>query len=60
MSTSTDIAGLTPDQQSVLDQYMAVTNQDPDKAIPLLNRTQWNVQVSCRRSTIHHIGLKAV
>jgi FAS-associated factor 2 len=45
MSNPIDLAALTPDQQSALEQYTAVTNQQVEDAIPLLQRTQWNVQV---------------
>ena len=46
MASKTDIADLSPDQQSALDQYIAVTNQEVEAAIPILARSQWNVQVS--------------
>jgi FAS-associated factor 2 len=41
-----DISSLSADQQAALEQYTAVTNQEVEAAIPLLQRTQWNVQVS--------------
>lgn len=44
-----DVAALTEEQQSALQQYMAVTDQEIDKAIPLLQRCQWNVQISIAR-----------
>lgn len=44
-----DIAALTEEQQLALQQYMAVTDQEMDKAIPLLQRCQWNVQISIAR-----------
>lgn len=37
---------LSPGQQETLDQYMQVTNQEAKDAIPLLQRSEWNVQVS--------------
>lgn len=37
---------LSPSQQEALDQYMLVTNEDANAAIPLLQRSEWNVQVS--------------
>ena len=37
---------LSPSQQEALDQYMQVTDQDADAAIPLLQRSEWNSQVS--------------
>lgn len=41
-----DIAGLTETQQEALQQYTDVTSQEIKDAIPLLQRSQWNVQVS--------------
>lgn len=41
-----DISSLTAHQQSALEQYTQVTAQDIKDAIPLLQRSQWNVQVS--------------
>ena len=43
-----DIAQLTADQQLALQQFTAVTNQELEAAVPLLQRCQWNVQVSAR------------
>lgn len=40
-----DLAQLSPDQQAALEQYTAVTAQDVKDAVPLLERSQWNVQV---------------
>lgn len=40
-----DIGQLSPDQQAALEQYTAVTAQDIKDAVPLLKRSQWNVQV---------------
>ena len=40
-----DIGQLSPDQQAALEQYTAVTAQDVKDAVPLLERSQWNVQV---------------
>lgn len=37
---------LSADQQSALAQYTAVTAQDVKDAIPLLQRSQWNVQIA--------------
>jgi FAS-associated factor 2 len=44
-----DIATLTPDQQSALQQYTAVTAQDVAAAVPLLRRCEWNVQIAIAR-----------
>lgn len=41
-----DLAQLSPEQQAALDQYTAVTAQDHAEAIPLLQRSQWNVQIA--------------
>jgi hypothetical protein len=38
---------LSEAQQLALETYTAVTNQDREQAIALLERSQWNVQV-CR------------
>ena len=40
-----DVGQLSPDQQEALQQYTDVTSQEPKDAIPLLQRSQWNVQV---------------
>ncbi|KAF3760009.1 hypothetical protein M406DRAFT_95634 [Cryphonectria parasitica EP155] len=42
----TDLAQLSPDQQEALQQYIQFTNQEPKDAIPLLERSQWNVQIA--------------
>jgi FAS-associated factor 2 len=44
-----DVAALTPDQQSALQQFTAVTDQDVVAAIPLLRRCEWNVQIAIAR-----------
>lgn len=41
-----DIEQLSPTQQSALQTYTAVTGDEPSTAIPLLQRSEWNVQVS--------------
>ena len=40
-----DPAQLSENQQLALGTYTAVTNQEPSAAIPLLQRSEWNVQV---------------
>ncbi|RFU24195.1 hypothetical protein B7463_g12137, partial [Scytalidium lignicola] len=45
-SPQVDISQLTPAQEVALQQYTAVTNQDVASAIPLLQRSQWNVQIA--------------
>lgn len=44
--TDFDPNKLSIGQQEALGTYTAVTNQEPAAAIPLLERSQWNVQVS--------------
>ncbi|ETI19968.1 hypothetical protein G647_08983 [Cladophialophora carrionii CBS 160.54] len=45
-----DISQLTPAQQEALQTYTAVTDQaDPNAAIALLQRCQWNVQIAIAR-----------
>ncbi|KAL5604403.1 hypothetical protein BROUX41_002375 [Berkeleyomyces rouxiae] len=41
-----DLAALSADQQDALSQFMALTNQDADDSIPILERSQWNVQIA--------------
>ncbi|KAI1633439.1 hypothetical protein F4809DRAFT_623292 [Biscogniauxia mediterranea] len=41
-----DTSQLSPDQQSALEQYIQVTAQEPKDAVPLLQRSQWNVQIA--------------
>lgn len=40
-----DPAQLSASQQEALQTYISVTDQEPSEAIPLLERSQWNVQV---------------
>ncbi|KAI4088496.1 MAG: hypothetical protein LQ344_006009 [Seirophora lacunosa] len=51
-SSDFDPSQLSTSQQEALGTYTAVTNQDAAAALPLLERSQWNVQVrmspSCR------------
>ena len=44
---SINIADLTEDQQLALQQYTSVTDQELNAALPLLQKCQWNAQVSC-------------
>lgn len=41
-----DLASLSAGQQEALQQYTALTNQEPKDAVPLLERSQWNVQIA--------------
>ena len=43
--TVDDTGQLSPSQQDALQQFMQFTNQEAKDAIPLLTRSQWNVQV---------------
>lgn len=45
-----DPTQLNESQQLALGTYTSVTNQDPSAAVPLLQRSEWNVQV---RHTLH-------
>jgi FAS-associated factor 2 len=50
MADSTvDVAALTADQQLALQQFTAVTDQEPSAAVPLLRRCEWNVQIAIAR-----------
>lgn len=51
-----DMEQLSGPQQEALQQYMHVTNQEAKDAIPLLERSQWNVQV-CSPSDLDYNGL---
>ncbi|KAI1433696.1 UBX domain-containing protein [Xylaria sp. CBS 124048] len=42
----TDISQLSAEQQAALEQYIQVTAQDVKDAVPLLGRSQWNVQIA--------------
>lgn len=44
--TGPELGELSESQREALQTYAAVTNQDHSAAIPLLQRSQWNVQVS--------------
>ena len=39
------LTGLNESQQLALQTYTSVTNQEPSEGIPILERSQWNVQV---------------
>jgi FAS-associated factor 2 len=47
--SNVDISALSADQQSALQQFTAVTDQDTAAAIPLLRRCEWNVQIAIAR-----------
>jgi len=47
--SSSDISQLTSSQQEALQTYTSVTDQDPIAAIPLLQRSEWNVQIAIAR-----------
>lgn len=44
-----DVAQLSAEQRESLQTFIAVTNAEPSAAIPLLQRSQWNVNVSSPR-----------
>lgn len=44
-SSGLDISELSDSEKTALETYTAVTGQAPSEAIPLLRRSQWNVQV---------------
>jgi FAS-associated factor 2 len=44
-SQEANIDELSESQQLALQQYTSVTDQDVNSAIPILQRSQWNVQV---------------
>lgn len=46
------IYSLSEQQQLALESYTSVTNQDVEAAIPLLRRSQWNVEVRLQISTL--------
>lgn len=48
-SSSLDISQLSEAQQSALQTYTSVTDQEPLTAIPLLQRSEWNVQIAVQR-----------
>ncbi|EQL00267.1 UBX domain-containing protein [Ophiocordyceps sinensis CO18] len=41
-----DVGQLSASQRDALEQYTQVTNQDLAAAVPLLQRSQWNVQIA--------------
>lgn len=49
MASTPDISELSESQQEALQTYTSVTDQDPLEAIPLLARSEWNVQIAITR-----------
>jgi FAS-associated factor 2 len=47
-----DISELNEAEQLALQQYTAVTDQDIQAAIPLLQRSQWNVQAGLHATCV--------
>lgn len=45
MSSGVDVSQLSDSEKTALDTYTAVTGQEPSSAVPLLRRSEWNVQV---------------
>lgn len=50
-SDDSDISNLTTSQQEALQQFVAVTDQNIAQAIPILRRSEWNVQVRIKLLT---------
>src|ERR1700733_7900905 len=48
-SPSIDISQLNEVQQTALQTYTSVTDQEPLAAIPVLQRAEWNVQIAIAR-----------
>lgn len=44
-TTDLDLDQLSPEERSALDTYTGVTGQELQEALPLLRRSEWNVQV---------------
>lgn len=51
-SSELDLDGLSDSERTALEMYMAVTSQEPSEAIPLLRRSEWNVQVGTADSVL--------
>ncbi|KAJ5351857.1 hypothetical protein N7452_000831 [Penicillium brevicompactum] len=45
-SPELDLDRLSDSERTALETYMAVTSQEPSEAIPLLQRSEWNVQIA--------------
>ncbi|KAF8473432.1 hypothetical protein BDZ91DRAFT_691788 [Kalaharituber pfeilii] len=45
-SAEADISHLTAPQREALQQFVSLTNQEASAAIPILQRSQWNVQIA--------------
>ncbi|PYH45630.1 clathrin-mediated endocytosis regulator UBX3 [Aspergillus saccharolyticus JOP 1030-1] len=45
-SSGLDISQLSDSERTSLETYIAVTGQEPLEAIPLLRRSEWNVQIA--------------
>jgi FAS-associated factor 2 len=48
-SSPPDISQLSESQQEALQTYTSFTDQDPLAAVPLLQRSEWNVQIAITR-----------
>ena len=51
---------LNESQQLALGTYTSVTNQEPSAALPLLQRSEWNVQVHPTRCIIIRQNLESL
>lgn len=58
MATPTaDISQLSESQQAALQQLLAVTGQEVGQAVPLLQRSQWSVEVGFPDLPFHPLVL---
>ena len=55
-SPGIDISQLSHSEKAALETYTAVTSQEPAEAIPLLRRSEWNVQVGYEIPSNEKIG----
>lgn len=59
-SSDTDVSHLTAEQQESLQTYISITDQETSQALPLLERSQWNVQVSLAASELLQLVCRPV
>lgn len=56
-SADLDIERLSDSEKAALETYTAVTGQEPSEAIPLLRRSQWNIQVCHGAANVGSLSL---
>lgn len=56
-NSAEDSSQLSESQQLGLATFTAVTNQEPAQGIPLLQRSEWNVQVNITPSSLARTSL---